>query len=127
MIHFVTWITDDKDMFDKKWLAIMTNETLEKTGGALYWDYGLKKSIIKLAEASAKDALAIIKKHLLDYGVNTKGEHRPIFFETEWSDALRITYSAPDTKSETAVLINALIKDGGSQFWPLKEIIEERK
>ena len=127
LIHFGTWINDDKDMFDKKWLAIMTNETLEKTGGALYWDYGLKKSIIKLAEASAKDALAIIKKHLLDYGVNTKGEHRPIFFETEWSDALRITYSAPDTKSETAVLINALIKDGGSQFWPLKEIIEERK
>jgi len=125
LIHFGMWINDKNDIFDKQWLVKQICKTLEKTQGALYWDYGLKKSVIKLAEVSPEGTLEIIRRHLLDYGVNTKGEHRPIFFETEWGEALTITYKNPDTKADTVVLIDALIRDGGSQFWPLKEILKE--
>lgn len=123
LTDFGSWINVERDVFDAQWLAVKVNETLDKTGGALDWDYGLKKSIVKLAEASPKDALGIIRKHLLDYGVNMKGEHRPIFFETEWGNALKITYKNSDTKEGAVTLIDALVRDGGSQFWPLKEII----
>ena len=43
----------------------------------------------------------------------------------KWLEAFGILYRCQTTKRETSALINQLVGEGGSAFWPLKEILVE--
>lgn len=123
LAEFGYWTRSESEIFEPTWLANHIKRTLEITNGELEWDYGLQKTIVKLAEANPEDTLEIIRMSLLEYGVRKAKKHRPIFFETEWSLALAILYQNQNTKDGTYKLIDDLIREGGSPFWVLKEIV----
>lgn len=125
---FGFWINLEKDIFEPAWLAKRTRETLEKTGGVLDWDYGLNESIIKLAEKAPEDALAITRLYLLEGGVHRKSQRIPFHMghDDEWLKVFKILHDRPETKSMAYTLIDDLIREGGSAFWELKEIVEDK-
>ena len=124
-VEFGFWINLEKEVFEITWLAEHARKTLEKTSGFLDWDYGLLRSIISFANAAPKDALTIARLHLLEGGVRAKQgrRHMPLHIDNEWFDALKVLYSNPATKKDTYTLIDDLVREGGSVFWKLKEIL----
>ncbi len=124
LTEFGYWTRPGTDIFNPTWLADHIKKTLEKTGGELEWDYGLQKVIVELAEVSPEDTLEILEWTLLKYGVRQAEKHRPIFYETEWTEAFEVLYKNPKTKKGTYKLIDRLIAEGGSQFWPLENIVK---
>lgn len=124
-VEFGFWISLEKDIFEPAWLAGHVKKTLEKTNGFLDWGYGLKKSIIRLAEASPKDTLEIARLYLLEGGIRGGRMRMPYIFDDEWFKTFKILHSDPATTSGTYTLINDLIREGGSIFWKLKNILNE--
>jgi hypothetical protein len=122
-VEFGFWINLKKDVFDATWLAAHIKTTLEKTGGALDWDFGLTESLIQLAEAAPKDTLAAMRLRLLEAGVRAKKQRIPFHMDKEWTDAFKILYEDPSTKKATYSLIDDLIREGGSAYWGLKEVL----
>ncbi len=113
----------EKAVLDIPWLAERVKKTLEKTGGAVDWEYGLMKSIPALAKSAPSDTLAILRLFLLEGGVRSKQLQIPFYMDNEWFEALKILYGNPDTKFGTYTLIDDLIREGGSVFWKLKEVL----
>lgn len=124
LAEFGFWINADKEIFDIPWLADNLRKTMKVTGGELTWDYGLTKSIIALAKAAPSDTLEILKLLLLESGVRSKRLLIPFSVENEWFEAFKILYNNPKTKSDTYNLIDTLIREGGSMFWKLEEIVK---
>jgi len=123
---FGFWINFEKNLFDPEWLAVKVKETLNKTQGALDWDYALVKNIDKLAEASPADTLEITRLVLLEGGVRGKKMRMPFIYDDVWVETLRTLYNASETKKATYTLIDDLIREGGSLFWEFKNIIEKK-
>jgi len=123
---FGFWINFEKNLFDPEWLAVKVKETLNKTQGALDWDYALVKNIDKLAEASPADTLEITRLFLLEGGVRGKKMRMPFIYDDVWVETLRTLYNASETKKATYTLIDDLIREGGSLFWEFKNIIEKK-
>jgi hypothetical protein len=122
--EFGFWINLEKKIIEPAQLANMVKETLEKTKGVLAWGHGLTKNVIKLAQTSPKDTLEIARLYLLEGGVRG-GKMRWLFMlDDEWFEALEILYKNLETKNATYALINDLIREGGSKFWQLKEIVQ---
>ena len=121
--EFGFWINLGKDVFEPIWLARHVKNTLEKTKGILRWDYGLVKSIIQLAKDAPSDTLVIARLYLLEGRVRSGNIHAPFYIEGEWFKALQELYNNPVTKEDTKKLIDNLIREGGSSFWKLKEIL----
>lgn len=125
---FGFWISLEKNIFEPVWLAERLRKTLEKTEGNLSWDYGLSKSIIELAKNAPKDTLEITRLYLLERGVRKSKLLMPFRVEDdEWFEVFRILYNDSSTKKDTYSLIDDLIREGGSIFWKLKDIVEEGK
>ena len=124
---FDSWINLEKEIFEPAWLAERAKKTLEKTKGRLGSDYQLAKSIIRLAQANPKDTLEIAQRYLLEGGVRCNEPRRFSYVnvKNEWKEAFKILYDTPAMKSETSILINKLIQEGGSPFWGLKEIVDK--
>ena len=127
-IQFDSWINLENEIFEPAWLAERVRKTLEKTNGASDSDYKLTKSIVRLAQANPKDTLEIARWYLLEGGIR-RGEQRELLLGTDdwvqWVKAFKILHDNPGTKSETSILINKLIQEGGSPFWDLKEIVDK--
>jgi len=121
--EFGTWIEVGNNVFEVKWLANKISQTLGATNGELKWDYGLIKSIEKLAADSPHDALKILEKHFLS-AIEKEQNSFPIQADKEWYNAFKILYGNKDVKSETYSLINKLIEKGGRQFWRLEDIVK---
>ena len=87
--EFGSWIKTDCGVFEIKWLAEKINQTLKATGGKLEWNYGLIKSIEKLARKVPETTLQILKKCSL---ASVSGDK--IFFvvreDREWYNAFKI-------------------------------------
>ena len=122
--EFGFWINLEKNLFETPWLANHVKSTLEKTKGFLDWDYGLTKSLIQLAKEAPADTLAIANLYLLEGGVRNLKPRMLIHIDNEWLAALQALYNNPATKDETYTLIDNLIREGGSNFWSLKKILE---
>lgn len=122
--EFGTWIDVGKEVFDVDWLANRINQTLEATNGDLEWDYGLIKSIEKIAAEAPKDALGILEKHFL-HAINVEKTVFPIRDDKEWYAAFEILYKNKKVKNDTYNLINKLIERGGRQFWSLESIVKD--
>jgi len=123
--EFGLWINIDKDIFEIKWLSKQLVKTLKKTNGALEWELGLTKAIVKFANTSPKETIEIAKLYLLDGLLSRKRGSMFYHIDKEWSDAFGILYTNPETKKETYNLINNLILKGGSVFWLLEKIVKE--
>jgi hypothetical protein len=123
-MEFGFWVSLEKDIFDSKWLAERVKKTLEKTGGNLDWEYGLTKNIVQLANESPEDTLIIAKSYLLDGGVNGDNRRIPLYVDNEWHEALTVLYKNDTTKTGTRDLIDSLVREGGSAFWGLKDILK---
>lgn len=121
---FGFWINIEKDVFETSWLAERVRKTLEKTGGILEWEYGLIQSIQNLAKSAPVEAFNILLLFLLEGGVRSKRLLMPFSVEHEWFDVFKTLYAEPTTKDKIYNLIDDLIREGGSMFWKLKEILE---
>lgn len=118
------WIDLDKGIFQANELASYLAKSLGKTDGYLQWDRGLQENIIAMAKGSPVDALEIARLYLLEGGVRKGINSRLFIIDKNWIEAFQILYSQPSTKAQTLALINDLIKEGGSLFWPLKGVIQ---
>lgn len=123
--EFGTWIEVSNNVFEVEWLAKKIRQTLDATGGELKWDYGLIKSIERLASEAPQDTLTILEKHFLWLIENDK-QFLPIQDDKEWYNAFKILYESEDKKisDNTYSLINKLIEKGGRQFWSLEDIVK---
>jgi hypothetical protein len=120
------WINLDKEIFLVSELSHYLAKTLAKTNGFLSWDVGLEENIIELAEGSPEDTIEIIRFYILEGGVR-KGLNSLYFIpDDKWMKVFEILYKYPLTKESTYSLINDLIKEGGSSFWKLKEVLDTR-
>jgi len=124
LAEFGFWVNTDKEIFDIPWLAEHLRKAMEVTKGELTWDYGLTKSIITLAKNAPSDTLEILKLLLLESGVRSKRLLVPFSVENERFEAFKILYANPKTKNGVYMLINDLIREGGSMFWKLEEIVK---
>lgn len=124
--EFGFWVNLEKDIFEAKWLAEHVKKTLEKTGGKLDWDYGLTKSATQLSLDAPVDTLAITKLIFLEGGIRVNHPRRQFYVEREWLEVFKNLYKNPDTKDGTYQLINDLIREGGSPFWGLKDILDSK-
>lgn len=123
-VAFGFWVNLEKDIFGASWLAKHVRKTLEKTKRILERDYELTQSIVDLAQKAPADALEIARLYLLE-GCVLGGNQRPVFdVNHEWRDALQILYGNSKTKSGVDKLIDDLIREGGSPFWGLEEILK---
>ncbi|MFA5158536.1 MAG: hypothetical protein WC451_05140 [Patescibacteria group bacterium] len=122
--EFGFWVNLEKGLFEPVWLAKQLKVTLEKTKGVLEWDYALTKSINELAKVAPKDTLEIARLALLEGGVRGGKMRMPFMYDEEWFGALKALYENADTKDDTYKLVDDLIREGGSTFWKLKEIIK---
>lgn len=123
--EFGFWINLEKDIFDIPWLAERVKKTLEKANGFLEWDYGLTKSITAFAKEAAEDALAIARLYFWNGGIKGGERRRPFHIDNEWLEVFKILYNNPLTKKGTYTLIDDLIREGGSTFWGLKEVLKD--
>lgn len=125
-IEFGFWISLEKDIFEPIWLANRVKQTLKKTKGVLDSDYILIKSIVQFAKEAPEDTLAITRFYLFK-GRMRETDHRISFhIDKEWFEVFKILYNNSVTKSGTYTLIDDLIREGGSIFWGLKKIIDEK-
>ncbi len=122
-IEFGYWINLEKAIFEPAWLAERIKKTLKKTKGILEWDYGLAKSIVKLANEAPVETLEIARLYLLEGTVHNEQHQGPHYLDNEWFDAMNILYNDPRTREGTYTLIDDLIRDGGSRFWKFEEIV----
>lgn len=125
--EFGFWINSNKTIFPLAFLADHVKKTLVATGGYLDWDYGLMQSIVDLAREAPKDALEIARLRLLEGAVRSENWRGPLYMDKEWLEAFEILYQNKETQKGTYDLINDLIKEGGSIFWNLKDIIDGKK
>jgi len=123
-VEFGFWVNLEKKIFEPAWLAKQLKATLEKTKGVLEWDYALAKSIDELAKVAPKETFDIIRLYLLEGGVRVGKMRMPFTYDEEWFRAVKILYDNLETRADTYKLIDDLIREGGSTFWKLKEIIK---
>lgn len=121
--EFGFWVNIEKGIFDTSWLAKHIKKTLEKTHGIIDWEYGFMRSVSALAKSAPSETLEIFRLFLLEAGVRSKQLRVPFLTENEVFEAFQALYNNPDTKSDTYVLIDDLIREGGSIFWKLKDVL----
>lgn len=123
--EFGTWLEVDNDVFEVKWLTEKIKQTLDATGGELKWDYGLVKSIEKMASDAPQDTLSILEKHFM-WLIEKEKQFFPIQDDKEWHKSFKILYESKNKKirDDTYKLINKLIEKGGRPFWNLEDIIK---
>jgi len=118
------WINLDKEIFQAEELANYLRRTLGQTDGYLQWNVGLKNTIIELAKDAPIDTVEIVKLYLLEGGVRNRLNTFYFILQEEWVKVFDILYSTEVSKQATLSLINDLIKEGGSSFWPLTKVLE---
>lgn len=120
---FGFWVNHERPVIDLSWLAVRFKKTLEITKGVIEWDYGLTMLLPQLAMAAPGDSLAIARLLFLEGGVKNKERRHSFFWDDKCFETLKILYANPDTKSGAIALIDDLIREGGSIFWKLKDIL----
>lgn len=121
--EFGFWINLEKPVFDPHWLAVRIRKTLEVTKGVLDWDYGITEGISQLAKEAPEDTLAIAHLLFLEGSVRNVERRGAFFWDDKCFEVLKILYANPSTKAGAYTLIDDLIREGGSIFWKLEEIV----
>lgn len=123
---FGFWINPDKEIIDDSEIIERFDQTLEKSGGDIDWDYGFINRLENFAKINPEKTLKCIELYLLtvDGDLNP---HRgvPMFsLDNEIKNALDICYVNDRTKQLVIDLIDKLIEKGSNVFWGLKDIIK---
>ncbi len=121
---FEYWINNQKEIFDNKWLAEHVYKTLQKTKGAIDWEFGLLQSVGKFVNVAPKETYEILRLFLYEFGVKSRQIRVPYVLNEEIVDALQTLYNNPKFKDDTYKLVDDLIRDGGSLFWGLKGVVQ---
>ncbi len=124
---FGFWINPDKEILNDEVVIDRMVETLEKSGGDIDWDYGLKKRLPIFAEKNGPKTLEIIRKYILSVNGELNQNHRlPVFLDDEIKNAISIIYKkgTEETKQEAVNLINELLEKGSAPFYGLKDILK---
>lgn len=126
--EFGFWMNAEKGVFELSWQAERAKRTLEKTGGIVEWDFGLMRSMPTFAKNAPTQTLEILRQLLLLGGIRSKRMQRPFYMENESFEAFKILYQDGDEnfKKKIYTLIDDLIREGGSTFWRLKDVVEEK-
>jgi hypothetical protein len=124
-LEFGFWANLEKGIFDAAWLARRLKLTLEKTRGALDWDYGLTQICIDLSKLAPEDTLQITRLFFIDGGIKAGRQGRLHYIDKEWFDVFKNLIQNPSTEADTITLIDELIREGSSPFWGLKSIVSE--
>lgn len=126
--EFGYWIQASSEVFEPIWLSAKTAKTLRTIGGEFKWEYGLVKSIEKMATEAPKESLEILKNRFL-LAVENKKRTFYIREDKEWYNAFEILYKNVDKSisEEVYQLINKLIEMGGKVFWDLENIVNKDK
>lgn len=122
MQEFGHWIDNKNKSLEIVWLADHIARTLQITGGALNWDYGLEELFPKLSIEAPEHAVQILRLYFLGDNGITKQEH--FFIEDTYIDVFKTLFANPVTKEEARTLVNDLLPQGNRQFWKLKQAIE---
>lgn len=122
---FGFWVNHERAVFELPWLAHRLKSTLGIVKGVIEWDYGLTMILPQLATVAPVDALAISRLLFLEGGVRNEERRHSFFWDDKCFETLKILYADPATKTGTIELIDDLIREGGSLFWKLKEILSE--
>lgn len=125
--EFGFWFSFKKSIFEPVWLAEHIRKTLEKAKGVTTWDYGLTESVVELSKAAPKEMALVARLHFLEGQVKNPQKNFPFRVEREWIEAFKILYNNSDTKEKIYTLIDDLIREGGSSFWTLKSVLNEKK
>lgn len=123
---FGYWINPGNEVLDEKKVIMRMAKTMEKSDGAIDWDYGLLKRLKIYAEKDKENTFKIIKHFLIDSNNEVNGERTmPIMHGNEIKSALKHIYDngSDEIQKEITELIDILIEKGSSTFWGLKEII----
>lgn len=121
---FGFWINSKNGVFDVAWLAGQIRKTLEKSNGAIDFEYGLEHSLQALAEANPEETVKILRLYLLD-GKELNAKNRNwIHMSGEMVQALTVLYGNEKTRGEAYQLIDDLLPLGNGAFWSLKSVIK---
>ncbi|MBP7796669.1 MAG: hypothetical protein KA059_07855 [Elusimicrobiales bacterium] len=124
--EFGFWVNPKNPVFDSPWLANQLKRTLEITKGVIDWDYGIANAMPQLAKEAPEDTLAIARLFFLEGSVRNEERRLSFYWDNKCFETLKILYANTATKSGVYTLIDDLIREGGSIFWKLKEIIENK-
>jgi len=120
---FGFWINPDKEIIDEKFLVKNLAASLEKSKGALDWDYGLMQRIRVFAEIDPVNTLGVIRNLLLLDGELNPNRRAYFGADNEIKEALSIIYKVSPLKPKVEELISTLIEKGSSMFWSLKDVL----
>ncbi len=121
--EFGFWTNTEKSIFDVPWLAEHVRKTLEKTDGAIDWDYGLNHSLPAFAKEAPEDTIKILRLYLLR-GADEQTS-RWIYVDQQLTNVFKTLYQNPATRDETYKLINDLLPIASGRFWGLKEVLDK--
>jgi len=121
---FGFWINVERPAFKASWLAPHLKRTLTRTKGVIDWDYALAHAIQTLAKEAPIETLEIARLFFLEGGVKNKEKKQSFHWEDKCYETLKTLYETPSTKDGAYALIDDLIREGGSLFWKLKDILK---
>jgi hypothetical protein len=123
---FGFWINPNKEIIDDSIVVEKMAETLKRSRGSIYWDYGLLRRLPIFAEKNGEKTLEIIFSYLIDSKGDLNQNHRAsVMYQPEFREALKIIHKNGDgaMRQKVTELVNTLIEKGSSIFWGLKEIL----
>lgn len=124
LTSFGSWINSEYGVFDIKWLAQHSRQTLEKTNGFLEWDFGLMRSLMAFAKEAPEDTLAILRAHLLEEVAKREPVRTWFHMDSEVFDVFKELYKNESVREEVRALINDLLPYRSPLFWGLKSVLE---
>jgi hypothetical protein len=119
---FGFWINTENDVLEKDWLVNKVMQTLQKSKGAIDWDYGLLKNLGDFTEVDAEKTIIILEEYLLNGILGEGGRRRYFRIDEQKLEIFKKLYKK--NPSRTKELINKLLEKGGRDFWGLMDIVK---
>lgn len=121
--EFGFWMKAEGSVFEIPWLAEHIRKTLEKSGGAIEWDYGMVESLPVLAVEGPVEAVAILGLYFKAKADLEAIDRGWLYVDDKLVEIFKILYENPATKDMTYKLIDELLPLGNGHFWRLKEVL----
>jgi hypothetical protein len=118
---FGFWMKVEAEIFDPLWLAQHIRATMEKTKGAVDWQFGVMQSLRALVSIAPEDVMQTLRLHLYVGRVDDPSNAGWIYVDDNLVAMFKALYASALTKDGITKLINDLLPLRNGQFWRLKE------